>query len=81
MTQEKMEELAKAAAHSAAIARHAETGSDERTIVDTFINAYEYAMQQLYEKQIKASQENTQTLDRYHAIKEGTAPFKHGRRL
>lgn len=81
MTQEKMEDLAKAAANSAALAKHAEGGSDEKTVVDTFISAYEYAMQQLYKKLVKASQENSQTHDRYHAIKEGTATFKHGRRL
>ena len=67
MTQEKMEELAKAAAHSAALARHAETRSDEKTVVDTFLTAYEYALKKIYEKQQQTQREVTQEFGGYSA--------------
>ena len=67
MTQEKMEELAKAAAHSAALARHAETRSDEKTVVDTFLTAYEYALKKIYEKQQQTQREVTQEFGSYSA--------------
>lgn len=82
MTRDKMEELAKAAAHSAVVAKYGRIGAfNEKLAVDAFLEAYEYAMKKMQEKQIQTSQTSTQSNDRYHAIKEGTAEFKNGKRL
>ncbi len=51
MDMNQMQELAKAAAHSAVIVRHAQSGPDEKTAVDTYLKAYEYALKQIFEKQ------------------------------
>ena len=54
MTHEEMEELARAAAHQAIIS----VGMpNEESAVDHYLNAYEYAMKKLYEKQQQAQAE------------------------
>ena len=54
MTQEEMSDLAKAAAHSAIIS----VGMpNEQYAVEHYLEAYEYAMKKLYEKQQQAQTE------------------------
>ena len=78
MTREKMEDLAKAAAHSAVVAKYGREGAfSVKYAVDAFLEAYGYAIQKMQENQIQTSQSN----DRYHSIKEGTEEFKNGKRL
>lgn len=48
MTQEKMEELAKAAAHSAVVTRYSTRCCDDlREAVEEYLIAYEYAIKQI----------------------------------
>ena len=53
-----MQELAKAAAHSAVIAKFQERGAFEvKHTVDAFLEAYEYAFKQIVEKQRQSQNE------------------------
>jgi len=61
MTEQEMKELAKAAAHSAVIARYSVQSSFEASYaVNTFLEAYEYAMKMLKEKQQQAQNQSFQ---------------------
>ena len=58
MDMKEMQELAKAAAHSAVIAMYQERGSFEvKYTVDAFLEAYEYAFKKIVEKQHQSQSE------------------------
>lgn len=51
MFMDDMRKLAREAAHAAVIARFSQTPPDEKTAVDVFLSAYEYALEKLVEKE------------------------------
>ena len=72
MTEHEMKELAKAAAHSAVVARYSNASAlvkvDEESTINYFLNAYEYAMQKLYEKQQQAQNQSFQEFGNAESI-------------
>ena len=57
MDKKQIEELAKAAAHSAVTARYSQMPADTTQAVDTFLEAYEYAFKKIVEKQHQSQSE------------------------